>query len=133
MDLLLKRDPNPGYTVGKLYIGKEFECFTLEDQVRKVKIKGETAIPAGKYKVDITWSPRFKRLMPILLEVPNFEGIRIHTGNDVDDTEGCILTGQMVNKNRNQLFNSRLAYEALFKKLQKALNDKEEVWITIIN
>jgi hypothetical protein len=81
-------------TIGELLIDGIFECYTLEDVERDVKIKGETAIPKGAYKVIINESTRFKRLLPLLLNVPNFEGVRIHSGNTNHDTEGCILVGQ---------------------------------------
>lgn len=132
MELLLKRDPNPDYTIGKLFIDGVYECFILEDPIREKKIYGQTAIPAGRYKIVITYSEKFKRNLPLLLNVPNYEGVRIHSGNDVDDTEGCLLTGQYRSKNGKQVLNSRMAFEPLFEKLVKALK-KEEVWITIIN
>lgn len=75
-------------TIGELLIDGVFECFTLEDKERDVKIKSETAIPKGTYKVIINQSNRFKRLLPLLLNVPNFEGVRIHSGNTNHNTEG---------------------------------------------
>ena len=95
-----------------------FECATLEDCVRPLKIAGITAIPKGTYEVIINWSARFKRLMPLLLNVPGFDGVRIHTGNDAHNTEGCILVGMTVGVNR--VGQSRVAYDALFPKLQAA-------------
>lgn len=82
------------YTHGKLYINGVYFCDTLEDEERDVKIPRETAIPCGIYKVIINMSNRFKKLMPLLLAVPNFEGVRIHNGNTKDHTEGCILVGK---------------------------------------
>ena len=81
-------------TIGCLYIDDIFECFTLEDVVREVKIQNETAIPEGKYQVIINWSPHFKKVLPRLVNVPNFEGVLIHTGNFPKDTGGCILVGR---------------------------------------
>ena len=82
------------YTIGKLYIDGAYFCDTLEDTVRTgEKIAGKTAIPAGTYKVKMTWSPRFKRYLPEILNVPNFSGVRIHAGNSALDTEGCVLLG----------------------------------------
>jgi len=83
-------------TIGELLIDGKHECHTLEDVVRAdgVKVYGETAIPPGVYSVDITYSPRFKRDLPLLIGVQNFIGIRIHPGNTASDTEGCILVGQ---------------------------------------
>lgn len=114
-------------TIGELLIDGIFECFTLEDKERAVKIKSETAIPKGTYKVIINQSNRFKRLMPLLLNVPNFEGVRIHSGNTNHDTEGCILVGQT--RNKNYIGQSRKAYEKLFKKMQAA----KDITLTIIS
>ena len=112
-------------TIGELLVDGLFECFTLEDKERQVKIKGETAIPKGTYKVIINESNRFKRQLPLLLNVPDFEGVRIHSGNSNHDTEGCILVGQ--SRNKNYIGQSRKAFEKLFKKMQKA----KEITLTI--
>jgi hypothetical protein len=104
--------------IGELSIDGVFECFTLEDLERPVKIKGETAIPKGTYKVIINQSRRFKRLLPLLLNVPNFEGVRIHPGNTNHDTEGCILVGKT--RSKEYIGQSRKAFDKLFKKMQKA-------------
>jgi hypothetical protein len=114
-------------TIGELLIDGIFECFTLEDKERPVKIKGETAIPKGTYKVIINESNRFKRLLPLLIDVPNFEGVRIHSGNSNHDTEGCILVGQT--RNKNYIGQSRKAFDKLFKKMQSAKN----ITLTIIS
>ena len=81
-------------TIGELAVDGNFECFTLEDPVRPKKIRSVTAIPAGTYTVAITFSPRFGTELPLLLDVPEFEGIRIHPGNTATDTEGCLLVGK---------------------------------------
>lgn len=123
MKLKLIRDKTVGNsTTGKLYIDGVFECYTLEDVVRPVKIKGKTAINTGTYKVIINMSNRFKRLLPLLIDVPNFEGVRIHPGNTSEDTEGCILVGTSVSSNLEGSFikSSRIAFNALFSKMQKA-------------
>jgi hypothetical protein len=99
----------------------------LEDKERPVKIKGETAIAKGTYKVIINQSNRFKRLLPLLIDVPDFEGVRIHSGNSNHDTEGCILVGQ--SRNKNYIGQSRKAFDKLFKKMQAAKN----ITITIIS
>jgi hypothetical protein len=127
---LARRNGTQGFTAGRLYINKEFQCFTLEDEVRDVKIKGETAIPAGEYKVVITPSNRFKRDLPLLLNVPNFEGVRIHAGNTAADTEGCILVGQE-SAEKGFLAKSKAAFEPLFAKIKTAIDAGEEVMLTI--
>ena len=105
-------------TIGEMTIDGKFECYTLEDIERDVKIKCETAIPKGTYKVIINQSNRFKKLMPLVLNVPNFEGIRIHPGNSNHDTEGCILVGQT--RSKDYISKSRKAYEILFAKMKLA-------------
>jgi hypothetical protein len=112
-------------------------CFTLEDPVREVpgedvplwKIRTDTAIPVGRYRIAITYSPKFKQRMPILLRVPGFEGIRIHWGNTSADTDGCILVGQ--SRLGTVLLHSRAAFEPLYKRLETALLATEEVWIGV--
>lgn len=115
------------YTIGKLFIDGVYFCDTLEDKVRDVKIKGITAIPTGKYKVKITMSNRFKKLMPLLIDVPNFEGVRIHSGNTSEDTEGCILVGK--NSETGKVTNSRNTFEKLMLELNK---DKDNLSIEIL-
>lgn len=114
-------------TIGELLIDGIFECYTLEDIERPVKIKAETAISKGTYKVIINQSNRFKRLMPLLLNVPNFEGVRIHAGNTNHDTEGCILVGRT--RSKDFIGQSRKAYEKLFKKMQAA----KDISLTILS
>ncbi len=126
MKLHLKRLHRTEFsTIGELTIDGLFQCYTLEDKEREVKIKSETAIPKGTYKVIINQSARFKTLLPLLLNVPNFEGIRIHPGNTNHDTEGCILVG----KTRGEDFvgKSRKAFAELFEKMKLA----KEITITI--
>jgi len=114
-------------TIGELLIDGVFECYTLEDVERPVKIKAETAIPKGTYKVIVNMSNRFKRLMPLLLNVPNFEGVRMHAGNTNHDTEGCILVGRT--RSKDFIGQSRKAYEKLFKKMQAA----KDITLTILS
>jgi len=121
MQLLLERlQLDADLTIGSLSIDGDWECWTLEDVVRApgVKVKGATAIPPGTYRVDITFSNRFQQPMPLLLDVPMFEGIRIHAGNTAADTEGCILVGQ--DRLARSIGRSRKAYAALFTKLREA-------------
>ena len=83
-------------TIGRMYVDGVFFGHTLEDTVRPlgIKVKEHTAIPAGSYEVEVTRSARFKRDMPIVLNVPMFTGIRIHGGNRPEDTEGCIMVAE---------------------------------------
>lgn len=114
------------YTIGKLFIDGEYHCDTLEDVPRVIKVDHETCIPKGTYDVIISMSQRFKKLMPSLLNVPGFEGIRIHSGNTHADTSGCILVGQ--NKIKGMLVNSRLEFDKLMDKIK----DAEELTIEIL-
>jgi hypothetical protein len=111
--------------IGELTIDGLWECYTLEDLERDIKIKGETAIPKGTYKVIINQSNRFKRLLPLLLNVPEFEGVRIHSGNTNHDTEGCILVGRT--RTDDFIGQSRKAFDKLFEKMKKA----KEITLTI--
>ena len=108
MKLTLKRNfKGPDYTIGKLYIDGHYFCDTLEDTVRPIgeKIKGKTAIPAGDYKVIKSYSPRFKKILPEILDVPGFSGVRIHAGNTAKDTDGCLLLG--LNKTKGAVLDSQ--------------------------
>lgn len=118
-------------TIGELLVDGVHECWTLEDVVRAdgVKVFGETAIPAGTYTVDITYSPRFKRDLPLLIGVQNFIGIRIHPGNTASDTEGCILVGQ--GKGPNVILESRAAFAMLMGKLCMAKKRGEAITIEV--
>ena len=80
------------YVIGRLYIGNIFFCHTLEPQLG-ASVSSKGCIPAGVYKMAMSWSPKFQKMLPILFDVPNFEGIRIHPGNSSKDTQGCILLG----------------------------------------
>lgn len=116
-------------TIGDLEIDGVLECYTLEDTVRDVKIPKETAIPYGSYKVTLNMSNRFKKVMPLLLNVPNFEGVRIHAGNSNHDTEGCILVG--MSKGLDFITDSRTAYNKLFDKMKVAFDAGEDITIYI--
>lgn len=97
----------PKYTIGKLYIDGHYLCDTLEDTVRPAgtKIAGKTAIPAGTYRVKKTMSPRFKKILPEIMNVRGFTGVRIHAGNTAADTDGCLLLG--LNKAKGQVLDSQ--------------------------
>ena len=130
---LIRKYKKDKYCIGKLYIDGEYFCDTLEDkdrgltdnmtvsEISKIKVKKETAIPTGTYKVTITYSNRFKKNMPLINNVKGFEGIRIHSGNTDKDTEGCILVGQ--NKVIGQVINSQATYKVLYNKLLKDTNN----------
>lgn len=129
MNLLLLREPSTEKsTSGTLHVDGVHECFALEDIVRDEKIAGQTAIPAGTYNVVLSMSNRFHRIMPEVLHVPGFTGIRIHSGNTETETEGCILVGK--NRGPDHVLESRLAFAALFEKLAAA---KEPITIEIRN
>lgn len=129
MELVLKRlVKTEKSTIGELSINGAFECFTLEDAERISKVYGRTAIPKGRYEVIINYSNRFKQYMPLLLNVPDYEGVRIHNGNTPEHTLGCVLVGQK--KGVDVIGASRFAYRALFDKM-KAVEKKEKIFITI--
>ncbi len=128
------------YTIGKMYIDGEYFCDTLEDRVRdlnkngkfdngEVKVAGETAIPYGRYQVVVTMSPKFKRELPRLLNVPNFDGILIHRGNTDKDSAGCLLLGE--NKVKGKVINSTPYEQKLVQIMKESLSKGEEIWITI--
>ena len=116
------------YTIGKLYVDDTYFCDVLEDvdrgldssmtesEILEKKVKGQTAIPTGHYVINITYSPKYKRMMPLLLDVKGFSGIRIHSGNSSKDTEGCLLVGK--NKKVGMVLESRDTYQRLFKMME---------------
>ena len=117
MKLTLKRIAlRDSYTIGKLYVDGEYFCDTIEDKVRDInkdgdlndpgetKVMHQTAIPYGTYEVKVAISPRFKRLLPRLLNVPHFDGILIHNGTSADSSSGCIIVGE--NKEKGKVTNS---------------------------
>ena len=151
MELLLTRiAKKKAYTIGRLYIleqvmdeysagtAEKYFCDTLEPTWRDYangayKIKGKSAIPEGRYAVVISYSPKFKQWLPILLGGPEFnrkwQGIRIHAGNTAKDTEGCILVGQ--NREVGKVLDSRKWLYELKQKIVEAKDRGEAVWITI--
>ena len=129
MKLVLKRfEYKNTYTIGKLYVNGVYYCYTLEDVVRPKgeKVNGQTAIPTGTYSVIIDHSNRFNCDMPHILNVPGFEGIRIHKGNTSADTEGCILLGTTW-AGKDFIGNSKFAFDPLFEKMKL----EKEIEITI--
>lgn len=142
MNIQLKRiAKKETYTIGKLYIDGVYFCDTIEDKdrglnqamsindIKKKKVYGETAIPTGTYKLVIDYSNRFKKNMAHILNVPGYEGIRIHTGNSAKDSLGCIIVGK--NKVVGKVVESRNTYNQLFLILQKAFKEGE-IKITIL-
>ena len=151
MELILERiAKRKTYTIGRLYIREQvmdeylpgyenkYFCDTLEPTWRDYangayKVKGRSAIPEGRYAVVISWSPKFKQWLPILLGGPDFnrkwQGIRIHAGNTAKDTEGCILVGQ--NREVGKVLDSRKWLYELKQKIVEAKDRGEAVWITV--
>lgn len=133
MNLTLQRtEQSTGYTLGTLAVDGAPYCLTLEDEVRPdgQKIPGATAIPPGRYRIVVDYSPRFGRAMPHVLDVPGFAGVRIHTGNTVADTQGCILVG--MDHIKAMLLRSREAYRPLLAKISDAIEDKQQVWMDVL-
>lgn len=141
MKLLLERKYlKEDYCIGRLFINGTLFCNTLEDKVRDInkngtfdcgefKISGHTAIPYGEYEVIVNYSPKFKRELPRLLNVPHFEGILIHRGNTNKDSSGCILVGE--NKKKGMVLNSTKYEVELVNILKKALTKGENITIEI--
>lgn len=132
---LVRDDMQSGCTLGKLFIEDAYFCETLEDTDRKLecggeKVYGKTAIPRGTYKVVINWSNRFKRELPQVLDVPGFEGIRIHPGNTAADTHGCVLVGRR--RLADSVSQSRIAFDALFSEMSAAVDDGEEIILEVV-
>ena len=151
MELILERiAKRKTYTIGHLYIRQQvmdeylpgtedqYFCDTLEPTWRDYahgayKVKGRSAIPDGRYAVVISWSPKFKQWLPILLGGPEFnkqwQGIRIHAGNTAKDTQGCILVGR--NQRVGEVLESRKWLYELKQKIVEAKDKGEAVWLTI--
>lgn len=137
---LNRKDKTEVSTIGSLEEAGKRICYILEDKdrflkqtdplehIEKTKVYGETAIPAGRYKVIISYSKRFKKELPEILNVPGFTGIRIHSGNKAIDSLGCLITG--LGKGVNVVSDSRNAMLKLMPLLRAALK-KGEVYITI--
>lgn len=144
MELILTREHfNDVCTIGSLKIvGDDILLYTLEDvdrklsstddlaTITKIKVFGKTAIPYGRYEVIMTYSNRFKQTMPLLLGVNGFEGVRIHSGNTSEDTEGCVLVGYSKDVLNNRILNSRAAIAELYMLITEKIKT-EKVFITI--
>ncbi len=123
-----------GYTTGVLCEGERLLAHTLEperrDLRREPKVPGKTAIPEGRYRIKLSPSRRFNRLMPYLMEVPNFTGVMLHCGNTVEDTSGCILVGERSGHER--LNCSRKTFERLMCRLGEADSVSEPIWLEVV-
>ena len=129
--LLVREIKNDKQTHGRLFKvdkdnKREFICYTLEDKERLVKIKGQTAIPTGKYTVIVTMSPKFKKELPLILNVPNFSGVRFHGGNTENDSEGCPLLGMI--RHMDAISNCAPAVALVTKMIKEA----KEAQLTIV-
>lgn len=142
MNLRLIREPtNKGSTLGVLFRDGKFFGFTLEDAIREVpgqsveqwKVKGETAIPSGRYRIQVTPSPRFGRQLPLLLGVPGFDGIRIHPLNSNAESEGCIGIGFSRDDTTGKIFRSAQACAALQSLMEAVQAQNHPIWIDIEN
>jgi hypothetical protein len=134
--LIWRKDEQGDRAIGDFFIDGERYYYCLEDKDRfletgGVKVPKETAIPRGKYRVIIDWSNRFQRSMPHVLDVPQFDGIRIHAGNTPADTEGCILLGMEYDPSQKIILKSKIAFDDFYVKLLSAINKGEEVTLEI--
>jgi hypothetical protein len=143
MEIAVKRQfKSATSTIGELSINGVYQqIFTLEDtdrglkqnmllaEIQAQKVFGKTAIPAGRYEVIINFSEHFQRDMPLLVNVPGYEGVRIHVGNSDVDTEGCLLLG--LSRAQDFVGDSRKAFAKFYPLLQAAFYKKEPVFITI--
>jgi len=149
MKLLLNRIYlHEHYTIGKLFINGEYFSDAVEDKVRdankdgdlldegEAKVYGETAIPYGKYKIELSMSPKFKRMLPLLLDVKHFTGIRIHAMGTITkpgtakNSEGCIGPGE--NKVKGGIINSKYYETELVEMMRRAILLGEEIEIEIL-
>jgi hypothetical protein len=126
-------------TLSKLYIDGVFMCYCIEDEVRQVKIKGESCIPVGTYKVgkrhSPKFSPKFGHPMLWVKDVPGFEFILIHTGNTDNDTEGCLIVGMRIGSldGKRAVLDSKIAYNKIYPIISEAIDRFESVEIEYMN
>lgn len=143
MEIILKRtNRKPEFTIGELKVDVNFHSYILEDadralhsgmslsEIASIKIPAATAIPSGRYEIVMNFSKRFQKQLPLLLDVPGFAGVRIHSGNTTAHTEGCLLPGNKRNLSKGEVYESRDATNRLIS-LIKAAVKKEKVFITI--
>ncbi len=129
-------------TISKVFVDGEQKCFFLEDvdrglddsmtveQIAAIKVYGKTAIPYGRYEIAVTWSNRFQMMLPLLLNVKGFDGIRVHWGNKPENTDGCPLAGESIAAEPDMILNSKIAFNALFSLIKEAIS-REKAYITI--
>lgn len=142
--LVIRKYFKETYTIGRFYCENMFICSTLEDRIRDLsdlnhdndfddsgegKVYGQTAIPCGRYKVIVNDSPKLKRRLPLLLDVPGFTGIRIHAGKNEHNTEGCILVGE--NKIKGQLVNGPYWEGFIVNMIESGIEEDGACYITI--
>lgn len=142
MELHLNRDIIvEKYSLGTLTVDGKGGFFTCEDtdraldsadvlsHISSTKVMSQTAIPTGRYRVKTTWSPKYQRMMPLVCDVTGFKGIRIHSGNDADDSSGCILIGTV--RTPTGVSHSKVACEWLYAEIAKVEANHGEVWLEI--
>ena len=136
MELSVIRDDDPDqhHNLGKFYIDEGYFGETLEDKDRYLesggeKLHGDTAIPRGRYRVTLSESARFHKLMPEVHDVSGFSGVRIHGGNSEHDTFGCILLGAV--RTATGVANCAGINARLIDRIGEAIADGEEVWMTL--
>lgn len=129
------------YTIGKVYIDGKYFSESLEDkdrgltstmpleEIKKIKVKDNTAIPIGTYQVLYTYSPRFKRMLPLIDNVLGYEGVRFHAGNSIADTSGCILLGK--NTKVGMVTESRVTCNNFYKLIEEAIKKGEKITLEI--
>lgn len=124
------------YTLSRVLIDGMFVCYAIEDEIRDKKVKGETAIPYGTYKIGMRYSPKFSPKtghdMLWVQDVPGFEYILIHTGNTDDSTEGCLILGDRLGQLDGQraVLDSKAAYNKFYPLVSKAVLNGDDVNIT---
>lgn len=138
---IIRREFSDLSTIGDFIVSGVFTCFVLEptdrglnsdmslDEILKIKVPDKTAIPYGRYKIEMVFSPKFKMYVPIYHEIKGFDAVEFHIGNKPSDTRACSLPG--MSKQKDCVLRSTEAFNLVVPKIQKAIDNKEEVWITI--
>lgn len=158
VNIVIKRneaESGPGYTHGRLSLEEcGFLCWTLEDEdrgltqdmdlakIKTIKQYGKTAIPRGRYRVELRVSQKFKDrpwckpfggLVPYILDVPGFDGVAIHVGTTPDDTDGCPLLGMVKGRKRGRLYDSSAAFRDLMTHYLVPAHERQDtIYITIL-